>query len=89
MKTVTRNIHIKSASEKVFETLDNLSVTGMHMTKSSAMMMGSKLDLKNLNYNHKGLGSGYRWTGKMMGLNMDFTVEATKWVEGIEKYRKR
>lgn len=85
MKTVTRNIHIESAPEKVFETLDNLGVTGMHMTKSSAMMMGSKLNLEYLTANRTGLGSTYRWTGKMIGMKMDFTVEVTKWVNGIEK----
>lgn len=85
MKTVTRNIFIQSAPEKVFETLDNLGVTGMHMTKSSAMMMGSKLNLEYLTANHTGLGSTYRWTGKMMGMKMDFTVEVTKWVNGTEK----
>jgi len=31
------------------------------------------------------LGSKYRWTGRMMGLKMDFTVTVTKWVAGIEK----
>jgi hypothetical protein len=31
------------------------------------------------------LGLKYRWTGKMMGLPMDFTVEVTKWIPGKEK----
>ena len=85
MKTVTKKIIINASPEKVFEILDDLGVTGMHMTQSSAMMMGSKLHLQYLTNNHNGLGSKYRWTGKMMGMNMDFTVEVTKWVKGIEK----
>lgn len=85
MKTVTRNIFINAAPDKVFATIDDLGVTGMHMTKSSAMMMGSKLTLEYLTTNHTGLGSKYRWTGKMMGIKMDFTVEVTKWIEGVEK----
>lgn len=85
MKTITKTIIINASPEKVFETLDDLGVTGMHMTQSSAMMMGSKLHLQYLTENHKGLGSKYRWTGKMMGLNMDFTVEVTKWIKGVEK----
>ena len=85
MKTITQKIQIQASPEKVFETLDDLGVTGMHMTQSSAMMMGSKLHLQYLTDNHKGLGSKYRWTGKMMGMNMDFTVEVTKWVKGVEK----
>lgn len=55
------------------------------MTKSSAMMMGNKLNLEYLTTNHTGLGSKYRWTGKMMGRKMDFTVEVTKWIAGVEK----
>ena len=85
MKTIIRSIAISSSPEKVFETLDSLSVTGIHMTKSSAMMMGSKLHLEYLTANHTGLGSKYRWTGTMMGMKMDFTVEVTKWIKGVEK----
>lgn len=85
MKTIAKKITINASPEKVFETLDDLGVTGMHMTQSSAMMMGSKLHLQYLTGNHKGLGSRYRWTGKMMGLKMDFTVEVTKWIRGVEK----
>jgi len=57
----------------------------MHMTSSSAMLMGSKLHLQYLTSHHVGLNSKYRWTGKMMGIKMDFTVEVTKWVRGLEK----
>jgi hypothetical protein len=85
MKTVSSNILIQSSPEKVFATIDDLGVTGMHMTKSSAMMMGSKLELKYLTDKHTGPGSKYRWTGTMMGMKMDFTVEVTKWINGIEK----
>ena len=85
MKTVTEKILINSLPEKVFAILDDLGVTGMHMTQSSMMMMGSKLHLEYLTEHHIGLGSRYRWTGKMMGMEMDFTVEVTKWIKGIEK----
>jgi hypothetical protein len=85
MKTLTKKISLNASPERVFEPLDDLGVTGMHMTQSSAMMMGSKLHLQYLTENHKGIGSKYRWTGKMMGTNMDFTVEVTKWIKGIEK----
>ncbi len=85
MKTLKGHILIQSSPERVFEVLDDLGVTGMHMTNSSAMMMGSKLNLQYLTTNHIGLHSKYRWTGKMMGLRMDFTVEVTKWIKGVEK----
>ena len=85
MKTITQKMQIQASPEKVFESLDDLGVTGMHMTQSSAMMMGSKLHLHYLTDNHKGLGSKYRWTGKMIGMHMDFTVEVTKWIKPVEK----
>ena len=85
MKTITQKKQIHAAPEIVFELLDDLTVTGMHMTQSSAMMMGSKLHLHYLTDNRKGLGSKYRWTGKMMGMQMDFTVGVTKWIKPLEK----
>jgi len=85
MKTITRTEVYDASPQKVFKYLDDLGVTGMHMTKSSAMMMGSKLHLEYLTPNHTGLASKYRWTGTMMGIKMDFTVEVTKWIDGAEK----
>ena len=85
MKTITRTEVYSAAPEKVFHIMDDLGVTGMHMTESSAMMMGSKLNLQYLTANHTGPGTRYRWTGTMTGMKMDFTVEVTKWIEGIEK----
>ena len=85
MKTVSGTEIYEGSPEEVFRTLDDLGVTGMHMTKPSMMMMGSKLRLEFLTLHHTGLGSRYRWTGRMMGLKMDFTVEVTKWVQNKEK----
>lgn len=85
MKTISRTETYRADPQKVFKEIDDLGVTGMHMTKSSMMMMGSKLHLKFLTPHHTGLGSRYRWTGTMMGLKMDFTVEVTSWIEGLEK----
>ncbi len=85
MKTLSKTESFPASAEQVFKTIDDLGVTGMHMTESSMMMMGSKLNLEFLTAHKTGLGSRYRWTGKMMGLAMDFTVEVTKWVNGVEK----
>ena len=85
MKTIKRTEVYNAPAQKVFSYLDDLGVTGMHMTKSSAMMMGSKLNLEYLTVHHTGPGSKYRWTGTMMGMKMDFTVEVIKWIEGVEK----
>jgi predicted ATPase len=85
MKTIKRVQNYYAPAEKVFSYLDSLTVTGMHMTKSSPMMMGSKLHLEYLTVNRTGLGTKYRWSGTMMWMPMEFTVEVTKWVEGVEK----
>ncbi len=85
MKTLLRTEIYDASAEKVFKAIDDLGVAGAHMTKSSMMMMGSKLDLKFLTNHKTGLGSKYQWTGKMMGLKMDFTVEVTKWIKDKEK----
>ena len=53
MKTITPKMKIQASPEKVFESLDDLGVTGLHMTQSSAMMMGSRLQLQYLTDNQK------------------------------------
>lgn len=85
MKSITRIETYNVTPEQVFKCIDDLGVTGMHMTQPSIMMMGSKLKLEYLTENHTGPGSRYRWTGKMMGMPMDFTVEVTKWIPHQEK----
>jgi len=85
MRTITRHRNYHAPIEKVFGRLDDLGVTGMHMTESSAMMMGSKLRLTYLSDNRTGLNAKYRWQGSMMGMPMDFTVLVTKWIRDKEK----
>ena len=79
MKTKSKTIIIKSSPEKVFAQMDDFSKTGMHMSESSMMMMGSKLKLEQLSTNPTGVGAKYRWYGKMMGMTMDFSETVTKW----------
>ncbi|MCY7409372.1 MAG: hypothetical protein LH473_03805 [Chitinophagales bacterium] len=65
--------------------MDNSGNTRMHMTKSSMPMMAIKLELKQLSENASGLNSKFRWTGKMMGFTMDFTVVVSKWIKDKHK----
>ena len=85
MKKVTRKLLINASTDAVFEALNDLGITGMHMSKSSAMMIGSRLTLEYLTDHHRGLGTKYRWSGTMLWLKMDFMVEVTKWSRGREK----
>ena len=79
MITKTKDIRIHSSAGKVFAQMDDFSKTGMHMTESSMMMMGSKLTLEQLSPNSSGVDAKYRWYGKMMGMTMDFSETVTKW----------
>ena len=85
MKNLQKEIIIQALPEKVFAYMDNINNTGMHMTKSSKPMMGSKLELKQLSENAAGLNSKFRWYGKMMWFTMDFTVVVTKWIKDKER----
>ena len=69
----------------VFDCIDDLGVTGMHMTESSMPMMGGKMNLEFLTPWKTGLNTKYRWTGKVLWMNLDFTVLVIKWVNGHEK----
>ncbi len=85
MKTKTKIIFIHSTSEKVFAQMDDFSKTGMHMSESSMMMMGSKLKLEQLSPNPTGVGAKYRSYGRMMGMTMDFSETVTKWQPPVLK----
>src|SRR5687768_14693867 len=85
MKSKSKGVIIHSSPEIVFDYMDNLSNTGMHMMENSGMMMGSKLQLEQLSDHAKGLNAKFRWSGKMMGITMDFTTVVTEWVFGKEK----
>src|SRR5215216_6347133 len=88
MKTLEQFKVFQASPEAVFSCLDDLGVTGMHMTESSMPMMGGKMDLQFLTSHKTGLGTKYRWTGKVMWWPLDFTVEVIKWIGGKEKIWK-
>lgn len=80
-----REMIITGSPEEVFAFMDDIRNTGKHMTENSGAMAGSKLQIHWLSENKTGLGTKYRWTGKVAGMKMDFTVEVSKWNEGKEK----
>jgi hypothetical protein len=68
MRTVTTTQSFKIDPITIFDVLDDLGVTGMHMTKSSMPMMGGKMEVEFLSSDKTGLNARYRWTGKVMWL---------------------
>lgn len=85
IKHYKREMTISGSPEEVFAFMDDIRNTGKHMTESSGAMAGSKLKIEWLSENKTGLGTKYRWTGKVIGMKMDFTVEVSKWIAGKEK----
>ena len=85
MKTIQKTKSYKASAEKVFDCIDDLGVTGMHMTESSMPMMGGKMNLEFLTVHKTGPHTTYRWTGKALWWKLDFTVEVTNWIRGKEK----
>jgi hypothetical protein len=85
IKSIVREKTIAGTPAEVFAFMDDIRNTGKHMTENNTQMMGSKLEMEWLSQQHVGLGTKYRWNGKTMGMDMDFTVEVTKWEEGKEK----
>lgn len=79
VRKIERNVIINAKPEEVFAFMDDINNTGMHMTKSNAQMMGSKLNLEWLTENKTGLNSKYKWTGKVLGMKMKFIVLVTQW----------
>ena len=79
MKTYQVAAVIHSTPENIFQQLDDFSKTGMHMSQNSMMMMGSKLKLEQLSKEATGLGAKYRWSGKLLGMCIDFSEVVTKW----------
>ncbi len=88
MKTLKQEIVINAPPERVFNYVDDIYHTGWHMSKSSMPMMGSSLKLEILSKNSTGQGAVYRWSGKIMGLTMDFSEIVTKWVKNKERVWK-
>lgn len=85
IRTFERTMEINATPDSVFAFMDDIRNTGRHMTENSNAMMGSKLGIQWLSEQKVGLGTKYRWTGKVVGMKMDFTVEVSKWIEGKEK----
>jgi len=85
MKTFQETVLIDAPPHDVFMFMDDITHSGMHMSKRSMAMMGGRLNLELLSPNSTGPDVSYRWRGRAMGLPIDFTVVVTKWIEGKER----
>jgi hypothetical protein len=86
MSTVTETVEILAPAERVFGYVDDMRNVGWHMTeRSSSAMLGSRLKLEILSEQATGPGATYRYSGKMLGLTLDFSESVTKYVPNREK----
>ena len=86
MSTLSRSVTIEAPAERVFAYVDDIRNLARHMSESRSMpMMGSKLKLEIMTPEPTGVGAVYRYSGRMMGLTIDFSETVTKYVAGREK----
>ena len=86
MPTLSRSVSIAAPAERVFAYVDDIRNLARHMSESRSMpMMGSKLKLEIVTPEPTGVGAVYRYSGRMMGLTIDFSETVTKYVAGREK----
>jgi len=83
---LSRSVTIEAPSERVFAYVDDIRNLARHMSESRSMpMMGSKLKLEIMTPETTGVGALYRYSGRMMGLTIDFSETVTQYVAGREK----
>jgi len=86
MKIVSDAVDIAAPAGAVFAFMDDSRNVGCHMTEESSLpMMGSRLTPQILSKHATGLGALHRYSGKLMGLPLDFAESVTKYVPGREK----
>ncbi len=86
MKSVSETVQIRAPAEAVFAYVDDIRNVGWHMTGQSSMaMMGSRLRLDVLSDQSTGLRATYRYSGKVMGLTLDFSESVTRYRPPREK----
>lgn len=85
VRMIEKIIVINAKPQEVFDFMDDINNTGMHMTENNPQMIGSKLNLEWLTEHKTGLNTKYKWTGKVIGMKMKFTVIVTQWESGKSK----
>ena len=74
MAKLSRSVTIEAPAERAFAYVDDIRNLARHMSEGRSMpMMGSKLKLEIMTPEPTGLGAVYRYSGRMMGLTIDFS----------------
>jgi uncharacterized membrane protein len=85
ISSLSRSVTIEAPAERVFAYVEDIRNLARHMSESRSIpMMGSKLKLEIVTPEPTGVGAVYRYSGRMMGLTIDFSETVTKHVPGRE-----
>lgn len=86
MPALSRSAIIDAPAERVFAYVDDIRNLARHMSEGGSMpMMGSKLGLEIVTPYPTGVGATYRYSGRVMGLAIDFSETVTRYIPGREK----
>jgi hypothetical protein len=86
MPVLGRSATINAPAERVFSYVDDIRNLARHMSERGSMpMMGSKLDLEIVSPRPTGVGAVYRYSGRVLGLVIEFEERVTRYVPGREK----
>lgn len=86
MPAVSRSATIDAPAARVFAYVDDIRNLARHMSGRGSMpMMGSRLALEILTPEPTGVGTTYRYSGRVMGLTIDFSETVIRYEPGHEK----
>jgi hypothetical protein len=86
MPVLSRSATIEAPAGHVFAYVDDIRNLARHMSERGSMpMMGSKLTLEIVTPEPTGVGATYRYSGRVLGLTIDFSETVTRYVRGREK----
>lgn len=86
MTVLSRSATIDAPADRVFTYVDDIRNLARHMSEGASMpMMGSKLFLDIVTEAKTGMGAVYRYSGRIMGLAIEFSETVTRYVPGREK----
>lgn len=78
MQHFEKNTSINASPNEIFEFVDNHSNFSVHMSKSSWMMAGGKMDIQTDEGKGQKVGSHIRLKGKVLGINLFLDEVITK-----------
>jgi uncharacterized membrane protein len=72
------SVTLNAPPETAFAYLDDFKKLSVHMERSSAMMMGSKMTIATDEHDGRALGSRVRMRGKMLGMTLSLDEVVTE-----------